>query len=79
MAGYVCRKVLEKLQSSTRTSKVDIVLCLMQLNGDDDGDRGREVWVNYSTEEACGIIQHTVNLMPWDKYVITLHHKLPVN
>lgn len=38
VAGYICKKVKER--------KEDILLSLMELNGDEDGERGTEDWVN---------------------------------
>ena len=47
IAGYVCRKLRERLESSSLPSKDDMILCLMELNGDEmDEERGTEAWTN---------------------------------
>ena len=34
MAGYICRRVWKQLESLTHKCKDDMILCLMELNGD---------------------------------------------
>ena len=46
VAGYVCRKVREKLQSSSLPLKDDMIFCLLGLNGDDYDDDRSEAWCN---------------------------------
>ena len=47
MAGYICRRVRKQLESSTHKCKDDMILCLMELNGDEDDEEwGTENWTN---------------------------------
>ena len=47
MAGYIYRRVRKQLESLTHKCKDDMILCLMELNGDeDDEERGTEDWTN---------------------------------
>ncbi len=47
VAGYVCRKVREDLESSSSTMKDDMIFCVLSLAGDEtDEDGETEVWVN---------------------------------
>ena len=48
VAGYVCRKLRVRLESSSFSSKDDMILCLMELSGDEmDDERGTEAWTNF--------------------------------
>lgn len=47
VAGYVCRKLRKSLDSSSLPSKEDMILCVMELSGDEmDEERGTEAWTN---------------------------------
>ena len=49
VAGYVCRKVRNKLEATKHPKKDDMILFLMELNGDEldvDDDGGSEAWCN---------------------------------
>lgn len=46
VSGYVCRKVKKQLESSTHKSKDSMILCLTDLYGDEDEERGTEDWTN---------------------------------
>lgn len=47
VAGYVCRKVHERLQSSTSKDKAVMILCLTDMNGgDEDSLKHTDAWLN---------------------------------
>ena len=47
VAGYVCRKLRERLESSSLPRKNDMIVCLMELTGEEmDKERGTEAWAN---------------------------------
>ena len=47
VAGYVCRKLKERLESSSQPNKDDMIVCLMELSGDEmNEERGTEPWTN---------------------------------
>ena len=47
VAGYVCRKVKRQLECSKHDNKDNMILYLMELNGDEnDEERGTEDWTN---------------------------------
>ncbi len=46
IAGYVCRRVKMKLESPKRKGKDAMILCIMELSGDEDDERGTEDWTN---------------------------------
>ena len=47
VTGYVCRKVLNSIQSSSLPDKEDLVLFMIELGGDEmDEERGTETWTN---------------------------------
>ena len=47
VAGYICRKVRERLESSSLPKKNDMTLCLIELSGDElFEERGTELWTN---------------------------------
>ena len=47
VAGYVWRKLKERLELSSLPSKDDMILCLVELSGDEmDEERGTEAWTN---------------------------------
>ena len=46
VAGYVCRKVRTKLETSSLPNKDEMILCIMEMSGDEEGDGGTETWTN---------------------------------
>ena len=47
VAGYVCRKLRNKIEKSSLPNKDDLVLCLLDMSGDDDREEdGTEDWLN---------------------------------
>ncbi len=47
VAGYVCRKVQDKLKSSSRPDKENMLLFMVNLCGDEESEeRGTETWTN---------------------------------
>ena len=47
VAGYVCRKVRTKLETSTLPSKDEmIIICIMEMSEDEEGDGGTETRTN---------------------------------
>ena len=47
VAGYICRKVRDRLESSSLPKKNDMILCLIELSGDEVfEERGTELWTN---------------------------------
>ena len=47
VAGYVCRKIREGLESSTCATKDEMICCIFSLAGDEMADEGTESWVNH--------------------------------
>ena len=47
MAGYICRKVRERLESSSLPKKDEMILCLIELSGDElFEESGTKLWTN---------------------------------
>ena len=47
VAGYICRRVRQQLETSTHQYKDDMILCIMELSGDEEDElRGTEDWIN---------------------------------
>ena len=47
VAGYVCREVRERLKLCSMPEKQDMILCLIELGGDElFEERGTETWTN---------------------------------
>ena len=46
VAGYVCRTLRRKLESSSDPNKDDMIFCLFSLCGDESVDGRLEVWCN---------------------------------
>lgn len=48
VAGYVCRKIRHRLESSSHPQREDMILCILELSGDqsDDCEDGSEEWTN---------------------------------
>ena len=42
VAGYICRRLLKQLESSTHKCKDDTILCFMELNGDETMKSGEQ-------------------------------------
>lgn len=72
VAGYICRKVRKKIESSKMSGRGDMLLCLSSLNGDEDEkeeegeewtnmiDRGGLLHINYDTYTLFHIIEEEV-------------------
>ena len=72
VAGYICRKVRDKVESSKVSGRDDMLLCLSSLSGDDDEeeevgdewtnmiDRGGLLHVNYDTYTLFYLIEEHV-------------------
>ena len=46
VSGYIIRKVKDKLEASSSLSKNDMLMCLVDMGGDEMDDGGTEDWVN---------------------------------
>ena len=54
VAGYICRKVKQQLDTSTLPSKDDMVYSIMHLAGDEVDCEGTDSWVKQLTEADFG-------------------------
>lgn len=66
VAGYICRKVKDKVESSKASGRDDMLLCLSSLSGDDLEGEEEEVGEEWTNMIDRGGLQH----VHYDKYTL---------